>query len=39
LQAELSMFDVLQSESLMKLGELTAEKSKLVKQAGLVAGN
>jgi hypothetical protein len=38
LQAELSMFDVLQSESLTKLGELTAEKSKLVKQAGLAAG-
>lgn len=39
LQAELSMFDVLQSESLTKLGELTAEKSKLVKQAGLAAGD
>lgn len=39
LQAELSMFDVLQSESLANLGELTAEKSKLVKQAGLAAGH
>lgn len=39
LQADLSMFDVLQSESLAKLGELTAEKSKLVKQAGLVASD
>ena len=37
LQAELSIFDVLQSESLVRLGEVTAEKSKLVKQAGLVA--
>ena len=38
LQAELSMFDVLQSVSLAKLGELTAEKSKLFKQAGLASG-
>lgn len=39
LQAELSMFDVLQSESLAKLGDLTAEKSKLFKQAALVSGD
>lgn len=37
LQAELSIFDVLQSESLARLGEVTAGKSKLVEQAGLVA--
>lgn len=38
LQAELSIFEVMQSESLAKLGESTAQKSRLVEQAGLVRG-